>query len=90
MAKKKTDKKDKPVARKATKCPVTRKQFEDKATPVKVTIAGQDRVLLPRTFSTGSLGWYLSEKLVVEVDGKQVKVQAAVSLIAVGSKELPK
>ena len=86
-SKKKDDKK--PVARKATKCPVTRQEFTDKAEPVKVTIAGQDQVLESRTFSTGSLGWYTSGKLVITVNGKPVKVQAAVSLIAVGSKDLP-
>src|SRR5215213_1990881 len=73
---------------KKTTCPITRQQFR-KAEPVKIVINGQEREAGPREFSTGSLGWYLNEKITLEVDGVKVPVQIGLSLTIVGSKELP-
>src|SRR3954452_1395394 len=74
---------------KKTTCPITRQQFR-KAEPVKIVINGQEREAGPREFGTGSLGWYLNEKITLEVDGVKVPVQIGLNLTIVGSKELPK
>jgi hypothetical protein len=76
------------MARK-TVCPITRRQFRDKAQSVTVTLGGVPMVIPTKEFSTGSLGWYLNAKTMLEVDGKQVPVQLGLSLTIVGSKELP-
>jgi hypothetical protein len=73
---------------KKSSCPITRGQF-GKAKPVTVTIGTQQYVAEPKEFSTGSLGWYLNGKTVVEVDGVPVSVQIGMNLTVVGSKELP-
>lgn len=70
-------------------CPITRSQFNDKAKSLKVTVDGQDRIAEAKEFSTGTLGWYMNEKLTIEVDGVPVKVQANVQFFVVGSKDLP-
>jgi hypothetical protein len=72
-----------------TNCPITRAQFRD-AKPVELTINGTPMRADAREFSTGSLGWYLNGKTVVDVNGTKVTVQVGVNLTIVGSKELPK
>ncbi|HKB39774.1 MAG TPA: hypothetical protein VKD72_25280, partial [Gemmataceae bacterium] len=42
-----------------------------------------------KEFSTGSLGWYLNGKTVVEINGVRVPVQIGLNLTIIGSKELP-
>ncbi|HKX28824.1 MAG TPA: hypothetical protein VJ302_14095 [Blastocatellia bacterium] len=71
------------------KCPVTRKEFRDGAKPVKVEINGVPMMAEVKEFSTGSLGWYLNGKSVIDIDGKQVTVQIGMNLTIVGSKDLP-
>jgi hypothetical protein len=44
----------------------------------------------PREFSTGSLGWNINGKLVVQIGETPVTVQVGLNLTLVGSKELPK
>jgi hypothetical protein len=73
-----------------TACPITRQQFRDGAKPVEVVIAGTPMLADAREFSTGSLGWYLNGKTVVDVNGTKVTVQVGLNLTIVGSKELPK
>jgi hypothetical protein len=73
-----------------TTCPITRKQFQTGAKAVPVTIAGTQLLAGPKEFSTGSLGWYLNGKTVIEIDGIAVTVQIGMNLTIVGSKELPK
>ncbi len=73
-----------------TSCPITRKQFTDGAKAVTVQINNVPMLVEPREFATGSLGWYLNGKTVVEVDGKAVTVQVGLNMTIVGSKELPK
>ena len=72
-----------------TECPVSREQFIDNAKSVQVTIAGVPMLATVKQFSTGSLGWYLTGKTVVEVDGVAVPVQIGLQLTCIGSKELP-
>ena len=40
-----------------------------------------------KAFSTGSFGWYLNGKTVIQVDGKPLNVQVGLNLTVVGSKE---
>ena len=75
---------------KKTTCPITRAEFGEKAQPVSVTIAGVPMQAEVKEFSTGSLGWYLNGKTLVNVGDKPVSVQIGLSMTIVGSKELPK
>ncbi len=73
-----------------TTCPVSRAEFRSHAQPVDVKIAGTDLVAAVKEFSTGSLGWYLNGKTMIDINGKKVSVQIGLNLTIVGSKELPK
>jgi hypothetical protein len=73
-----------------TICPVTRQRFKGKAKPVEVIIDGTKMIAAAREFSTGSLGWNISSKMTIQVDGEPVTVQVGLNLTIVGSKELPK
>lgn len=74
----------------AAKCPVTRQEFREGAQAVKVVINDIPMMAEVKEFSTGSLGWYLNGKTVIDVGGKQVSVQIGMNLTIVGSKDLPK
>jgi len=71
------------------KCPVTRASFREHAQPIKVEINGNSMMAEVKEFSTGSLGWYLNGKSVIDVGGKQVSVQIGMNITIIGSKELP-
>jgi hypothetical protein len=73
-----------------TICPVSRKEFKEKAKPVEVVIDGNKLVGAAREFSTGSLGWNISNKMTLQVGDKSVTVQVGLNLTIVGSKDLPK
>jgi hypothetical protein len=75
---------------KKTNCPIRRDQFRAAAKPLTVTIAGVPLAAEVKEFSTGSMGWYLNGKTMVEVDGTPVAVQIGLNLTIVGSKELPR
>ena len=75
---------------KKTSCPITRAEFHDKAKPVSVNVGNIPMVAEVKEFSTGSLGWYLNGKTVIEVGGTPVSVQIGMNITIVGSKELPK
>lgn len=72
-----------------TQCQVTREQFRNNAKPVMVTIAGVPVLAEVKEFSTGSLGWYLNGKTVIQIGDTAVTVQIGLNLTIVGSKELP-
>lgn len=74
---------------KKTTCPITREHFRKGAKPVLLAINGVPMLGEVKEFSTGSLGWYLSGKTTIEVDGVPVSVQLGFNLTIVGSKELP-
>lgn len=74
---------------KKTVCPINREQFRTGAQPVNVSIAGTQLVAPVKEFSTGSLGWYLNGKTMIEVNGVPVAVQIGLNMTIVGSKELP-
>jgi hypothetical protein len=71
----------------ASVCPISRDEFRDKAKPVKVVIAGREFEAEVKEFSTGSLGWFLSGKIMVEVGGVRVPVQVGLNLTIIGSKD---
>ncbi|MGE0882187.1 MAG: hypothetical protein AB7P14_01465 [Blastocatellales bacterium] len=73
-----------------SKCPVTRAEFREGAQAVKVVINDVPMMAEVKEFSTGSLGWYLNGKTMIDVGGKQVSVQIGMNLTIVGSKDLPK
>lgn len=73
-----------------TSCPLTQAQFLEAAKPLKITIQGQDMLAEVKAFSTGSFGWYLNGKTMMEIDGKVVSVQIGMNLTVVGSKEAPR
>jgi hypothetical protein len=73
-----------------TTCPVSREQFKASAKPIEVVIDGNKMIGAPREFTTGSLGWNISNKMTIMIDGKPVTVQVGLNLTIVGSKELPK
>src|SRR3954468_18578231 len=77
------------MAKSKSSLPITRQQFRDTAKPVTVVINGKEFKVPRKEFSTGSLGWYLNEKMDVEIDGVDVKVQIGLNLTIVGSKDLP-
>jgi hypothetical protein len=74
---------------KKTTCPITRDQFRGRAKPVTITVGEVPMVVPTKEFSTGSLGWYLNGKTVLEIDGTPVQVQLGLNLTIIGSKELP-
>ena len=74
---------------KKTPCPITRAGFRAGAKPVVVTIGGIPLTAEVKEFSTGSLGWYLNGKTVLDVGGTPVSVQCGVNITIVNSKELP-
>ncbi|HWO23483.1 MAG TPA: hypothetical protein VNO30_32300 [Kofleriaceae bacterium] len=70
-----------------TSCPVSLTQFLEKAEALKVVINGQEMHAEVKQFSTGSFGWYMNQKLTVQIDGKPVQVQIGMNMAVVGSKD---
>jgi hypothetical protein len=74
---------------KKTTCPITRAQFRAHAKTMTITIGEKQFTAIPKEFSTGSLGWNVNDKVVLEINGVHVPVQIGLNLTIVGSKELP-
>lgn len=70
-----------------TESPITLETFKAKAKALKATINGKEILIPTKEFATGSFGWYLNEKIIVDIDGTPVSVQVGANLIVVGSKE---
>ncbi len=68
---------------------LTREQFRTHAQPMTVVINGKEYQVPRKEFSTGSLGWYLNDKIDITIDGVPAKVQIGLNLTLVGSKDLP-
>lgn len=67
--------------------PEQRTNFLTKAEPsLVVDIAGTKLLAERREFSTGSVGYNLTGKLTVMVDGKPVTLQLTANMTAIGSK----
>lgn len=67
---------------------LTRKTFKTDAKSLAATIGGQLVAGTPKEFSTGSLGWNLTGKVMVEVGGELVQAQVTGNICIIGSKEL--
>lgn len=74
----------------AKTCPISRKEFHDKAKAITVKINDVPMQAEVKEFSTGSLGWYLNGKTTIDVGGTPVSVQIGMNLTIVGSKDLTK
>jgi hypothetical protein len=77
------------MAKNKTTCPVTRTEFTTHAKTLHIKVGEKEFVATPREFSTGSLGWNVNDKMVVEINGKPVTLQIGMNLTVVGSKDLP-
>jgi len=73
-----------------TKCAISRQQFAQDAKSIEVIVNGTPMLAEVKEFSTGSLGWYLNNKITVKVGETAVTVQIGMNLTISGSKELPK
>ncbi|GFE54877.1 apicomplexan specific protein [Babesia ovis] len=65
---------------------MTKGKFLESAPQIKVQIENSIFNAPPRTFSTGSCGWNLNEKIKIEVDGKTLICQVGLNCTVVGSK----
>lgn len=62
--------------------------FRATAKPVEVVIGGSRFMAMPKVFKTGSVGWYLNAKTVLDgAEGKPQPVQIGLNLTIVGSKK---
>jgi hypothetical protein len=73
-----------------TVCAVTRDEFRQHAQDLPVQIDGIKLDAAVKEFSTGSLGWNLSEKSDIQLNGKTVRVQVGLNVTIIGSNKLPK
>jgi hypothetical protein len=65
-----------------------KEDFRSRAKPVEVVIGGSRFMAMPKVFKTGSIGWYLNAKTVLDdADGKPQPVQIGLNLTVVGSKK---
>jgi hypothetical protein len=74
----------------ATPCPIGRAGFREQAKPIEIVIGGQPFTAEVKEFSTGSFGWNVNAKTVIEVGGRRLPVQVGLNLTVIGSKEAPK
>jgi hypothetical protein len=79
-----------PATFERTVCPVGRGEFREKARSMQVRLGETALVAAVKEFSTGSLGFYASQKVPVLVGGVEVVAQVQVTVTLVGSKDLPK
>jgi hypothetical protein len=70
--------------------PITEEEFKKHAKPLPVSINGIPFAAVVKLFSTGSYGYYLNGKTVVEINGVAVPVQIGLNLTVIGSKKAPK
>jgi hypothetical protein len=73
-----------------TICPLTHQEFKEHAKPIEVIINGTPLQAPVKEFSTGSLGWYVSGKVNITINGKPVVVQIGLNMTIVGSKDVTK
>jgi hypothetical protein len=71
---------------KGPKFPMTAEEFLAKASVLTIKIGEETKAAAPRQFSSGSVGYNLSDKVTIMIDGKPVKFQVGVNIIAIGSK----
>jgi hypothetical protein len=74
------------MPKEATKCPITKETFKQKAMPVATKIGDVLLSIMPKEFSTGSFGFYGNGKVTQLVNGVPVVFQTNVQMVAIGSK----
>lgn len=57
--------------------------------PLNVTLDGQTVVIEPRTFSTGSQGWNVNQKVLLVIGGTAVEAMFQGNIVINNSKALP-
>lgn len=72
-----------------SKADVSRADFARHAKPLTIKVDDNLKVAPTKDFSSGSYGWFLTEKGVIMINGKPVKVQLQVQVIVVHSREEP-
>ena len=70
-----------------SKCPLSRKEFLNKAASLDIQIGDKVFSADPREFTSGRFGFYVGDKFVLNIAGKEVLVQANINVIVVDSKE---
>lgn len=68
----------------------SRAGFIAEAKGLTLKIGDQALAANPREFSTGSVGWLGTGKVMVEHNGELVQCQVSCNITVVGSKDLPK
>lgn len=77
--------------KKGNECPISRKVFREKAKKaLTVSIDGAALLAGYKEYESGSLGWFASQQIDVEVGGIPHKAQVGLNITLVKSKELPK
>ncbi|CDR94117.1 hypothetical protein, conserved [Babesia bigemina] len=66
---------------------MTRREFMKNAPKLKVQIDDSVFNVAPRTFSTDSCGWYLSDKVKLDICGQTIVCQVGLNCTVVGSKQ---
>src|SRR5579863_4560890 len=76
---------------KKTVCPLTRREFLTNADPLGVRIGAEGAWTHanPKLFGTGSVGYCLTGKVMVDVGDCSVAVQVGLNITCIGSKDLP-
>ena len=70
-----------------SKCPLSRKEFLNEANPLHIRIGEQVFAASPREFTSGRFGFYVGDKFVLNIAGKEVLVQANINVVVVDSKD---
>jgi hypothetical protein len=65
---------------------ISRPHFRRAAGFLPITIGGVSYKGIPKEYKTGSLGWMVSEKAMMMIEGEQVKVQIGLNITIIGSK----
>lgn len=68
--------------------PTTKAAWEETQEPIAVTINGVAKMMLPKAFSTGSVGWYLSDKIPTMVGDWAMMMQVGLMLTINKSKDM--
>jgi hypothetical protein len=67
----------------------SKNEFMAGAQAFEIQVGDQKLLVEPKKFSTGSVGYFANGKLTMNIGGQLVKMQANVTLTAIGSKEWP-
>ena len=89
--KRKAAKKAKSTTATGPTCSITKAEFDDGAKRLHLKIMSEGECVAeldldPREFSSGSFGWFASEKLQVPVEDQRVRCQMSLNVTVIGSK----